>query len=137
MNIYSPLAMSTKPSKVRGFQVPETLTTCCQMAYGWSVEFTDRAILGYHQFIRLMIVKEDWDATILVPSNTIAAVWKQHVVHIGHYLRACHNYIGEVIDHYPSERLAAEGLGSLKTERIEATKPLLRAVFDRNYDTEV
>ena len=75
------------------FQIPgDTLSARLRREHGWSEEFTDAALEGYRQFMKLKILQEDWDADKLSPSLIIDRVWHSHILDTKSYARASDAY---------------------------------------------
>jgi len=110
------------------FAIPSSLGTRCKRIYKWNDAFADTALTAYHQFIKLKLQQEDWNATILSPSLTVNKVWQQHILQVQHYVKACQDYTGgELIGYDPEE-------GSDKVaraKRVEATKLCLKTLFGK------
>lgn len=103
-------------------------------AYEWSDEFTERALLGYRQFMKLKIQVEDFTAQTLSPSLPVELVWRQHILDVGHYCKACFEYSEErLIDYNPDSGLDQSTLH----EQITATQVALKALFGRQVDAEI
>lgn len=125
-------------SQGESFALPETLRLRCVRLYGWSEPFADKAIKAYLQFIKLKYQLEDWDAVTLLPSVAVDLVWRQHVLDVTHYVRACHEYCGGyVIGYNPDVGLAGHSSRDAIYKRAEATKLCVKTLFDRDMDPEV
>ena len=126
--------MSTRNDRNQEFALPDGLKPRCVRAYDWSDEFTERALLGYRQFIKLKIQVEDFAAQTLYPSLTVELVWRQHILDVGHYCKSCADYCeGKLLDYNPDK-----GLGqAARHEQISATQVALKALFGRQVDAEV
>ncbi|CAB9497234.1 expressed unknown protein [Seminavis robusta] len=122
-------------------QLPATLAAGCAESYGWTEEFTARAITGYRQFMKLKLNLEDWDATQLAPSAAVEEVWQQHILYTTHYAKACKDYTGgHTMEHHPEVGLDNnnEAESTNKTERIKTTQLGMKSLFGRNkMDAEI
>lgn len=112
-----------------GFCLPQNLKARCMRSYGWDEAFTDEALQGYLQFMKLKIQHEDWDAKILCPSVTVDLVWRLHVLDIEHYKVSFDDYCGSIanISYDPDGDLES----AARDERIKTTKISLTALFGR------
>jgi hypothetical protein len=125
---------TTSNDRNEEFVLPATLMARCMRAYDWSNEFTERALLGYRQFMKLKIQVEDFSAQTLFPSLTVELVWRQHILDVGHYCKACFEYCEErLIDYNPDSGLDQSALH----DQITATHVALKALFGRQVDTEI
>ena len=116
------------------FQIPdETLSPRLRREHGWSEAFTDRALEGYRQFMKLKILQEDWDAEKLSPSVVIDRVWHAHILDTKSYARACDAYAGRMIHHNPDGGLNQEE----RLERIKITQATLIGLCGNKFDKEV
>ena len=120
--------MSTKNDFGDLFEIPTSLQERCIRTFGWSNEFAKKALKGYRQFIKLKLQQEDWDASVLSPSNTVDKVWHQHILDVTHYIEACEEYAGRLIGHNPEGSLDVKA----REDRIKATKLSLKALFGRS-----
>jgi hypothetical protein len=126
--------MSTRNDRNQEFVLPATLMARCMRAYDWTNEFTERALLGYRQFMKLKIQVEDFAAQTLFPSLTVELVWRQHILDVGHYCKACFEYCEErLIDYNPDSGLDQSALH----DQITATQVALKALFGRQVDAEI
>ena len=116
------------------FQIPgDTLSARLRREHGWSEEFTDAALEGYRQFMKLKILQEDWDADKLSPSLIIDRVWHSHILDTKSYARACNAYAGHMIHHNPDGGLNQEE----RSERIKITQATLIGLCGNKFDKEV
>ena len=125
--------MSNLDADNQSFRIPPNLRPRCKRAYGWSEEFSSRAMKGYQVFMKLKILQEDWEATILSPSLTVDLVWHQHLLDNGNYEKACQDFCGRSIHHNPDG-----GLDPVAREaRVKATKLCLKTLLGRQVDWDV
>lgn len=111
------------------FEIPDGLENRCQRVYGWDAVDATVALGAYRDFMKLKRQLEDWDAKLLSPSLMIDKVWHQHILEVGHYVKACRQYTGgHLIDHDPDGGLDVEA----RKARIRSTKMCYKAMFGRN-----
>ena len=116
------------------FPIPgDTLSNRLRRAHGWSEAFTNAALEGYREFMKLKILQEDWDADKLSPSLIIDQVWHAHIFDTKSYARACDAYAGHMIHHNPDGGLNQEE----RSERIKITKATLIGLCGNKFDKEV
>jgi len=108
-------------SKVRGR---------CMRRLGWSGAFVDRVLVEYKRFLVLKLRCESATATAaeLSPSDTVDALWHQHVVDTADYSVKLAEACGRVILHDPD---GAEDVAGRK-KRAEKTKLCYAALFNSN-----
>ena len=115
------------------FEIPDSLKPRCMKAFGWSEIFAEKSVKGYRQFIKLKYQHECYGRTtsvVLQPSPTVEHVWQQHVLDMGHYLKACDKYCGETIVHCSNNN--GDGDACIRTTQIA-----LKSLFGRDVDAEV
>jgi hypothetical protein len=134
MRIQTESKMTTRNDRNQEFVLPHALKDRCMRTYEWSTEFTERALLGYRQFMKLKIQVEDFTAETLAPSSIVELVWRQHILDVGHYCKSCFEYSEErLIDYNPDNGFDQ----SAPHDQITATQVALKALFGRQVDAEI
>lgn len=73
----------------------------CQNKFGWTQEFTYRAVAEYVKFFELKKNEKDFFAEKFSPSFIIDQVWHMHLLDNRNYNASCGNTLNEVIGHDP------------------------------------
>ncbi|CAB9512588.1 expressed unknown protein [Seminavis robusta] len=108
------------------FAVPKSLRPRLMRIHNWSEDFTNRAMKGYLQFMKVKLQQEDWDAKLLSPSLIVHEVWVQHLLYPKQYRSACKRYTkGNIIDHDPE-------VNYYTYNRVHNTRLSLKALFGKN-----
>ena len=105
----------------------------CQREYLWDEAKCRRVLNAYRQFLELKKTFEDWDATILSPSQVVDQMWHQHLLDVTNY---CHDTIllcGHVVGHNPDGALD----GPAKAARTKTTRDALFENFGSDYNKEM
>ena len=105
----------------------------CQREYLWDEAKCRRVLNAYRQFLELKKIFEDWDATILSPSQVVDQMWHQHLLDVTNY---CHDTIllcGHVVGHNPDGALD----GPAKAARTKTTRDALFENFGSDYNKEM
>ena len=105
----------------------------CQREYLWDEAKCRRVLNAYRQFLELKRIFEDWDATILSPSQVVDQMWHQHLLDVTNY---CHDTIllcGHVVGHNPDGALD----GPAKAARTNTTRDALFDNFGSDYNREM
>ena len=105
----------------------------CQREYLWDEAKCRRVLNAYRQFLELKKILEDWDATILSPSQVVDQMWHQHLLDVTNY---CHDTIllcGHVVGHNPDGALD----GPAKAARTKTTRDALFENFGSDYNKEM
>lgn len=105
----------------------------CQREYLWNEAKCRRVLNAYRQFLELKKIFEDWDATILSPSQVVDQMWHQHLLDVTNY---CHDTIllcGHVVGHNPDGALD----GPAKAARTKTTRDALFEHFGFDYNKEM
>jgi hypothetical protein len=71
------------------FRVPDSLHARCSRLAGWDDAMCVAVLEAYRQFMELKVQHEDWDATILFPPQQVDIMWRQHILDVKHYTKAC------------------------------------------------
>jgi small ubiquitin-related modifier len=105
----------------------------CQREYLWDEAKCRRVLNAYRQFLELKKTFEDWDATILSPSQVVDQMWHQHLLDVTNY---CHDTIllcGHVVGHNPDGALD----GPAKAARTKTTRDALFENFGSDYNKKM
>jgi hypothetical protein len=109
------------------------LVARCQREYRWDETKCRKVLNAYQQFFELKKYFQDWDATILSPSQVVDQMWHQHLLDVTNY---CHDTIllfGHVVGHNPDGALDSPA----KAARTKTTRDALFEHFGSDYDKEM
>ena len=129
---YCPASPTSASSANRQGATP--LVKRCMRMYGWDLPTTRKILKGYRQFLHLKKHFEDWDATILSPSEQIDKMWHAHILDVNNYVHDCILLCGHVVGHNPDGMVDGEA----KAARVKFTKEALIERFGPgNFDETV
>eukprot|EP00529_Nitzschia_sp_RCC80_P031858 CAMPEP_0113480380 /NCGR_PEP_ID=MMETSP0014_2-20120614/21845_1 /TAXON_ID=2857 /ORGANISM="Nitzschia sp." /LENGTH=354 /DNA_ID=CAMNT_0000373807 /DNA_START=14 /DNA_END=1078 /DNA_ORIENTATION=- /assembly_acc=CAM_ASM_000159 len=141
---YDPVAEANSPGGTSSSVFPSTSSTNrqgatslvkrCMRMYGWDLPTTRKILKGYRQFLHLKRHFEDWDATLLSPSDQVDKMWHAHILDINNYLHDCILLCGHVVGHNPDGMIDE----TAKASRIKTTRDALIDQFGpENFDETV
>jgi len=97
----------------------------------WTFDRARDAIQAYSEFLTLKIVKEDYDATQLSPTDMIDQVWHAHVLDTKAYQSFNTNYLvgGNCVHHDPLNAMDQ----TARQERCKNTIKAYESYFQRSF----